>query len=161
MSPPRKDVDRPLAESATEQSGNEVGGMRAGADRGFGDATQRSMEHADGSAMGRASTGDAAGGAADPRLDLGGTDEPGAADTPVSNAERPASDDRATPRAGAKRARGADVEADANAEDEDDDSWRHEPVAPVDERNPLESLGRAVADSITGGAEGEAEKPKR
>ena len=44
--------------------------------------------------------------------------------------------------------------------DDDEDEWRHEPVAPVDERNPLKSLGRAIADVATSGSE-PAPKPKR
>ncbi len=41
--------------------------------------------------------------------------------------------------------------AKQNAQDDDDeDQWRHEPVAPVDEPNPLRSLGKAVGDTITG-----------
>jgi hypothetical protein len=156
----RGERDRPLAQPATERSGNEVGGMRAGADQGFADATQRSMEHADGSAMGRASTGDASGGARDPRLDLGGTNEPGAADTPSSHADRPRSDNRATPRRDSAPASGERGGVD-RASDDDEDTWRHEPVAPVDEKNPLKSLGRAVADTITSGGESEADQPKR
>jgi hypothetical protein len=133
--------------------------MRATADRGIADATQRSMEHADGSAIGRASTGDASGGARDPRLDLGGTNEPGAADTPLSHADRPPSDDRATPRAKAPRTDPRGTTRSNRTSDDDD--WRHEPVAPVDEQNPLESLGRAVADTLTSGEESDAETPKR
>ena len=34
--------------------------------------------------------------------------------------------------------------------DDDEDEWRHEPVAPVDERNPLRSLGEAVGETVTG-----------
>ena len=34
--------------------------------------------------------------------------------------------------------------------DDDGDEWRHPPVAPVDERNPLRSLGNAIADTLTG-----------
>jgi len=142
---------RPMAEPATQTSGNEVGGMRAGADHGFSDATQRSMEHADTSPLGRASTGDASGNA-DPRLDLGGTNAPGAAATPSSAADRPAADDRARTPAGAARAAGRTA-----VDSDDEDEWRHEPVAPVDERNPLKSLGRAVADVATGGAEDTAQ----
>jgi hypothetical protein len=44
-------------------------------------------------------------------------------------------------------------------DDDDEDEWRHEPVAPVDERNPLKSLGRAVADVATGGSP-DASKPR-
>jgi hypothetical protein len=161
MGAPRED-DPPLAEPAAQRSGNEVGGMRASTDRGFGDATQRTMEHADGSALGRASTGDGAGGGTDPRLDLGGKDEPGAADTPSSHAERPASDDRATPQPGtAHAATRGKVDGAADDSDDDRDTWRHEPVAPVDEPNPLKSLGRAVADTLTDGAEDTSGPPKR
>ena len=38
----------------------------------------------------------------------------------------------------------------SGSEEEDEDEWRHPPVAPVDERNPLKSLGEAVADTVTG-----------
>jgi hypothetical protein len=152
-----KNSERPMAEPATERSGNEVGGMRAGADRGFGDATQRSMQHADTSPLGRASSGDASGGAADPRLDLGGTNAPGAAATSSAPANRPAADDRAAAR-GDGAAPGPSGGAGAKRrEDDDEDEWRHDPVAPVDERNPLKSLGRAIADVATGGAEDTSE----
>ena len=137
---------RPLAQPATQQSGNEVGGLRAGADHGFSDPTQRSMEHADTSPLGGASTGDRS----EPRLDLGGTNEPGATATPTGPGERPATDGRATAPAETAGARGQ-ANADANADD-DEDEWRHEPVAPVDERNPLKSLGRAIADVATSGS---------
>jgi len=87
--------------------------------------------------------------------------DPGRPPAEPATDQSPASDDRATPRAGATPAAGATgAESAANADDEDE-PWRHDPVAPVDEQNPLKSVGRAVADSITGGAEGEAEKPKR
>jgi len=162
MSAPSDKPERPLAERASQQSGSDMGGMRATADRGIADATQRSMEHADGSAIGRASTGDAGGGARDPRLDLGGTNEPGAADTPLSHADRPPSDDRATPRTKPRQADMPGTTGSSRAsDDEEDDEWRHEPVAPIDEKNPLESLGRAVADTLTSGEESEAETPKR
>jgi hypothetical protein len=162
MSAPRDKTGRPLAEPASQQSGSEVGGMRATADRGIADSTQRSMEHADDSAIGRASTGDASGGARDPRLDLGGTNEPGAADTPLSHADRPPSDDRATPRAKAPRTDPRKTtRSNRTGDDDEDDEWRHEPIAPVDEKNPLESLGRAVADTLTSGEESDAETPKR
>ena len=66
------------------------------------------------------------------------------------NRERPPAGP-ATQRSDNARASTADA---ASADDEDE--WRHEPLAPVDERNPLKSLGRAVADVATGGAEGTA-----
>ena len=159
MSVPRDDSDPPLAEPGKRPSGKEVGGMRASADAGLGEAAQRSLEREDQSAMGRASTGDAGGGASDPRLDMGGKDAPGSADTPSSHAGRPVSGDRATPREEAASTAGrSDVAAD---DDDDAEAWRHEPIAPVDEQNPLRSLGRAVADTVTGGAEDTSAKPKR
>jgi hypothetical protein len=56
-----------------------------------------------------------------------------------------------------------DRKSDLDSAGRDDDTWRHERVAPVDEKNPLKSLGRAVADTLTGGAEAGVEtgKPKR
>jgi hypothetical protein len=151
--------ERPMAEPETLRSGNEVGGMRAGADHGFGDATQRSMEHDETSPAGRASTGDAAGNPAGPRLDLGGKNAPGAAAGATDAVERPAADERAAPQTGDVRATRSPP-ADAG-DDEDKDEGRHEPIAPVDERNPLKSLGRAVADVATGGAEDTSNPPRR
>ena len=63
------------------------------------------------------------------------------------NRERPPAEP-ATQRSDNTRASTGDA-----AGDDDEDEWRHEPVAPVDERNPWKSLGRAVADVVTGGAE--------
>ena len=157
MSAPRNDNDPPLAEPGKRPGGAEVGGMRSTADAGLADATQRSLERGDDSDLGRASTGDASGGARDPRLDLGGKNAPGSAATPTRHGERPASDDNATPRADAARPSGRQ----AAPADDDGDTWRHEPVAPVDEQNPLKSLGRAVADTATGGAASTAKKPER
>ena len=45
--------------------------------------------------------------------------------------------------------------------DDDEDEWRHEPVAPVDEPNPLKSLGRAVADVATSGGASTAKRRDR
>jgi len=42
--------------------------------------------------------------------------------------------------------------AGARAGDDDDDPWRHPPVAPHDE-NPLKSLGRAISEPVTGADE--------
>jgi len=82
------------------------------------------------------------------------TSSSGAGATSAGASERPVADAHATP-PGAVGARGRDVAVDA---DEDEDEWRHEPIAPVDERNPLKSLGKAVADTVTGGSE-TASKP--
>ena len=45
------------------------------------------------------------------------------------------------------------------AKDDEDDEWRHPPIAPVDEGNPLKSLGRAIADVATSSS-GPAPKPR-
>ena len=68
---------------------------------------------------------------------------------------RPAADERASPPSQAAPRR-----ANAQNDEDDEDEWQHEPVAPVDERNPLKSLGRAVADVATGGSDA-ASKPKQ
>jgi hypothetical protein len=44
--------------------------------------------------------------------------------------------------------------------DEDEEPWRHPPVAPVDE-SPLDSLGRSVSEAVIGSTPGGApDKPK-
>ncbi|HEV7574576.1 MAG TPA: hypothetical protein VGO85_00910 [Caldimonas sp.] len=55
----------------------------------------------------------------------------------------------------------APIEPGAKADDDDDDQWRHPPVAPVDERNPLKSLGEAVGETVTGSDAGPPATPKR
>ena len=45
--------------------------------------------------------------------------------------------------------------------DDNDDEWRHAPVAPVDEPNPLKSLGQAVADTLTNADAETPRQPKR
>ena len=35
-------------------------------------------------------------------------------------------------------------------DDDEEDQWRHEQIAAVDERNPLRSLGKAVSDTVLG-----------
>ena len=42
----------------------------------------------------------------------------------------------------------------ATDDEDDEDEWRHEPVAPVDEPNPLRSLGKAVGETVTGSDRG-------
>ena len=95
--------------------------------------------------------------------DVGGiraTPQAGVAEAARRSSER--GDDAATVPAGAAtvpaRARSSGSErADADEEEE----WRHEPVAPIDETNPLRSLGKAVGDTVTG-SEGQTPiRPKR
>jgi hypothetical protein len=51
-------------------------------------------------------------------------------------------------------------EASAQREEDDEDDRRHEPVAPVDEPNPLRSLGKAVGETVTGSDPG-TDTPRR
>ena len=133
-----------------------VGGVKATADSGVADWAQRSTERGEDPPLGPATTGGASGAAAEPRLDLGGKNAPGSAPGPSAAADRPASDTRATAPVGAtaiadRRAGTAGTTRGYAVDDEaDEDEWRHEPVAPVDETDPLKSLGEAVADTITG-----------
>ena len=65
-----------------------------------------------------------------------------------------------------RRPTGADGVSAADARvkrdhEDDEDEWRHEPIAPVNEANPLRSLGKAVGDTVTG-SEGQTPiRPKR
>ena len=152
MSAPRDRNDPPLAEPGKRPTGADVGGVAATPQSGVADWAQRSAERGEDPAIGRASTGDASGGASGPRIDLGGKDAPGTAPGAAARTDRPASDDRATAKPGAPpRAEGTESHAGARRNDDDDeDEWRHEPIAPVDESNPLRSLGKAVGDTVTG-----------
>jgi hypothetical protein len=128
--------NQPMAEPGKRQSGSDVGGMSASADGGLGDAAQRSMERRDEDATGRAATGDGSAGGAVPRVDPGGKAAP--APAPSS---RPSAG-TATPDQG-----------------DDDEPWRHAPVAPKDE-NPLKSFGRSISDTVTGSSGDKPDKPK-
>jgi hypothetical protein len=67
-----------------------------------------------------------------------------------------------TPPRSAPRAAGRGAVADASTRDADDeDEWRHPRVAPVDESNPLKSLGKAVGDTVTGSEIDAPARPKR
>ena len=151
MNPPANPADPPMAEPGKRPTGADVGGVAAAPQTGVAEAMQRSMERREQPVIGRASTGDAAGGASDPRIDLGGKAEPGSAPGTSARTDRPASDDRATPPRSQRGSATAGKDAGAARDDRDDeDEWRHEPVAPVDEKNPLRSLGKAVGDAVTG-----------
>ncbi len=152
MNPPANSADPPMAEPGKRPTGADVGGVAAAPQAGVAEAMQRSTERREQPVIGRASTGDAGGGASDPRIDLGGKAEPGSAPGTSARTDRPASDDRATPPPSTQRGSavaGKDAGA-ARGDRDDEDEWRHEPVAPVDEKNPLRSLGKAVGDAVTG-----------
>jgi hypothetical protein len=153
-----------MAEPGKRPSGADVGGPATEPEAGVADWAQRSTERSEDTAIGRASTGDAAGGAADPAIDRGGKGAPGSAPGAAASTQRPASDDRATPRrraqAGASSGEVGGASGDRKEED-DEDEWRHEPVPPVDESNPLKSLGKSVGDTLTGSGPAAPNPPKR
>lgn len=163
------DKNRPMAEADKQRSGASVGGMAASADAGISDALQKKSERQDETSRGRAATGQGAGAGAEPRLDLGGKNEPGSAAGTSARSQRPASEDRASASTGksqaAESAKPSSPAAPAGSarptkgRDDEEDEWRHEPVAPNDE-NPLESLGRSVTEAITGSG-GDPAKPRK
>ena len=57
---------------------------------------------------------------------------------------------RSTERGGAAGRAGTAATDAPTQRDDDEDEWRHKPVAPVDEPNPLRSLGKAVGETLTG-----------
>jgi hypothetical protein len=75
---------------------------------------------------------------------------------------RPASSEsaRGNAAAGGAAAQRGPKRGDAQTDD-DEEEWRHEPVAPVDETNPLRSLGKAVGDAVTGSGPDASVPPKR
>jgi len=60
-----------------------------------------------------------------------------------------------------KRPIRADVGGPAAPPDDAEEEWRHEPVAPVDEANPLRSLGKAVGETVTGSDADTPTPPRR
>ena len=165
MSAPVNPADPPMAEPGKRPTGGDVGGVAGAAQAGVADWAQRSTERGEQAATGRARTGDGAGAAADPRIDLGGKSAPGSAPGASAHTDRPASDDRATPAPDAMRDSRSGAPRNAPSadrqRDDDDDEWRHEPVAPVDEPNPLRSLGKAVGDTVTGSGPETPSPPER
>ncbi len=82
MASPRDDP-RPMVEPGKHPQGADVGGVRSNADGGLEDALQRSAEHRDDAAAG-AATAEGSSSGTDPRIDLGGKDEPGSAPGPAT-----------------------------------------------------------------------------
>jgi len=162
MSAPVNPSDPPMAEPGKRPTGADVGGVSGSHPAGVADWAQRSTERGEEPATGRASTGDAAGAATGPRIDRGGQAAPGSAPGTSARSERPASEDRATPpRAGHAQSQGAGQRGAARDPNDDEDEWRHEPIAPIDESNPLRSLGQAVGDAVTGSGPETPVRPKR
>jgi hypothetical protein len=169
---------RPLAEPGRQRPGADVGGMAANAEGGLQDALQRRTERRDDDPTG-ATIGSASAGGLEPRLDLGGKAEPGsAAGAPAPDRSGPGSPTarhagvaagttgpgfgnggdqgrragapgdawRATASPSRPHASGADA---SHRSDQGSGSVAHDPDEPPDE-GPLESLGRAVSEALTG-----------
>ncbi len=76
------------------------------------------------------------------------------AEPPMAEPSTPSTPSSASTPAAVTPTRATGKAADAGAKRQDDDGkedeWRHEPIAPVDEPNPLRSLGKAVSDIVLG-----------
>ena len=142
-------------------SDDRLGGIASTADAGLSDHLQRSAERKDEPATGRASVGNAVGGPL--RSDLGGTNEPGGAHggsgpdrRPVAGAstqpsnenDRQASADRTTKTTGTPAAPAAKPDGDKQ-------------VCEAHNEGPLESLGRAVSEVVTGSVNTEGTTNRR
>ncbi len=138
-----------MGEKGKHPAGADVGGIRSTADGGLADALQAEAERKDAATSGRAATGDASGSSTGPVLDAGGKREPGSSGGAGGEGRRSAA---ATP---STRASTTPAPSTGAAFDDEEDAWRHAPVEPRDESNPLKSLGKAVGDTVTG-SEGSA-----
>ena len=136
MTTPLDPRNPPMAEPGKRQSGADVGGVAASADAGLADAAQRASERRDGEGAGRATTGEGS---------AGGTVSSGQ----QAREPEPAPASSATPAGGQPKP----------GWDDDDEPWRHAPVAPKDE-DPLKSLGRSVSDVVTGSDPSKRDEPK-
>ena len=147
---------RPMAESGQERSAGDVGGIASTADGGLQDALQRRSERRDDDPTG-ATVGSASAGGAGPRIDLGGKSEPGSAPgAPAPDRLSPGS-----PRAGHAGVRpGTAGSSSATAgssppsgslsgSGEVRGGVARNADEPPDE-GPVESLGRAVSEVVTG-----------
>lgn len=128
----------PIGEAGHESRGGDVGGTASTMDGGVQDALRRRSERRDddptGATVGSASTG---GGE---RIDLGGKAEPGSAPgAPALDRSSPGS-----PMAGSRTPSGH-----RSASGEAGETVARNPDEPPDE-GPVESLGRAVSEVVTG-----------
>ena len=138
-------ANRPLGERGRERPGADVGGIAANADAGLQDALQRRSERRDADPTG-ATTGSAGAAGAEPRLDLGGKAEPGsAAGAPAP--DRSSSGSPTTGHPGATAGTAASGIAGASAAGPG--GVAPDPDEPPD-KGPVESLGRAVSEVVTG-----------
>ena len=167
---PAKDEQPPMAERDTRRSGASTGGIAESPVRGVEDAlrrsTERRLDDPAGASVGNASAS-ASGGASSPRIDLGGTNEPGA-----GPGTRPPSGEAAPRRSGgappSATASPHDAPPDASpprdasppphvdpaprVDPRERDAPAHHPQEPRRE-GAVESLGRAIGEVVTGSDE--------
>jgi hypothetical protein len=155
MSTSSKD-QRPMQQPGTH--GADVGGISRNAEGGLEDAMDRMAERRDDDASGAASIGQGMGNGAEPRLDLGGHNEPGEAPASPRPPGQPATQD-ASPRRLEAEGRDAGVplspagaapaEPDAGVPPDQQMAAGSGPPEPPEE-GPLESLGRSISEVIIG-----------
>ena len=148
---------RRMVEPGPKREGGDVGGVLSNADGGLRESLQRSTERGDDDTTGAATIGQGAGGGHEPRVDLGGKNEPGSsAGAPApsrrAQSEETPSGDRssgAMERDSGVAGRGSAGRADTVAPDGEAARSGHDPDEPPDE-GPIESLGRSVSEVVTG-----------
>ena len=154
---------RPMGEAGHEVRGGDVGGMASTADGGLQDALQRRTERRDDDPTG-AAVGSASAGGTEPRLDLGGKAEPGSAPgAPGPDRSSPGSPTAAhagvrssapASPAGQARSSAGTTGSPTSPGKRSESSESREPVAPnphePPDEGPIESLGRAVSEVVTG-----------
>ena len=142
-------------------SDDRLGGIASTADAGLSDHLQRSAERKDEPATGRASVGNAVGGPL--RSDLGGTNEPGGAHggsgpdrRPVAGASTQPSNESDRQAAAARTTQTTGTSAATTAKPDGDRQ-----VGETHNEGPLESLGRAVSEVVTGSVNTEGTTDRR
>jgi len=144
---PANDERPPIGEPGRRRSGASTGGVAESPTQGVEDALQRSTERRLDEPTG-ARTGDASGAAGSPRIDLGGTNEPGAGPgtTPRNSGAGPASGGTAAQHTTERPA------SASSSTPRDREVEPHHPEEPRDE-GALESFGRAIGEVVTGSDE--------
>ena len=148
MARPSDDSRPPMAEPGSRASGASTGGIASNADGGLQDALQRSSERGDDDATGGVTTGEASSGGTEPRLDLGGKNEPGSADGAPVPVRPPRGS--ATARQGERPVEGRDHSLDDGRSTPRERSDAKRPAAEPPDEGPLESLGRSISEPLAG-----------
>jgi hypothetical protein len=144
---------RRMVEPGPKRESGDVGGVLSNADGGLRESLQRSTERGDDDPTGAATIGQAAGGGQEPRVDLGGKNEPGSsAGAPAPARRAPSEETTSGDRSSGSMEGGGRVAGrgtDTVAAGGDAARSGHDPDEPPDE-GPIESLGRSVSEVVTG-----------